>query len=112
MHAPLVARLLSKHASPEGALVSVPPPCEPVAAERVSVGGAVNCAVTLLVLPGVIESVHVDAVHAPEYPEKDDNPDGVAVSDTTVFGGNVVVHVPPVTPFVIVQLIPEGTLIT
>ncbi|HYW50229.1 MAG TPA: hypothetical protein VE861_06470 [Gemmatimonadaceae bacterium] len=39
-------------------------------------------------------------------------PDGVAVSVTTVFGGNVVLHVPLVTPAVIAQLMPLGELVT
>lgn len=63
---PLTARKLSVHDRPPGALVSVPPPCDPVAAASVSVGGAVNCAVMLLVVPGVMVSVQFDALHAPE----------------------------------------------
>ena len=35
-----------------------------------------------------------------------------AGGNITTFGGNVVEQVPPVTPFVIVQLIPDGTLVT
>ena len=62
---PVVAALLSVHDSPDGELVSVPPPCEPVAADSVSTGGAVNCAVTLFIVPGVMVSVQVLAVQAP-----------------------------------------------
>jgi hypothetical protein len=112
VHEPVADALLSVHDRPDGELVSVPPPCDPNAADSVSVGGAVNCAVTLFVVPGVMVIVQVDALQAPEYPEKDDSPDGVAVSETTVFGGKVVLHVPPVSPLVTVQLMPDGTLVT
>ena len=112
VHVPLAATLLRVHVSPAGALVSVPPPCDPVEAERVSVGGAANEAVVLAVRPGVIVTLHVTPVHAPEYPEKDDNPDAVDVSETIVLGGKVVAQVPPVTPTLMVQLMPAGTLVT
>ena len=92
MHVPLAATLLNVQVSPDGALLSVPPPCEPVAADSVSVGGAANDAVALAVRPGVMVTVHVTPVHAPEYPENDDKPEGVAVSETTVLGGKVVAH--------------------
>lgn len=65
VHDPLVARLLSRHDKPLGELVSVPPPCDPVPAASVSVGGAVNCAVTLVVVPGVMVIVQVVAEQAP-----------------------------------------------
>lgn len=109
---PLAAALLSVHERPDGELLIVPPPCDPTAADRASTGGAVNCAVTLFVAPGVIVNVQVDVMQAPLYPENDARPAGVAFSVTTTFGGNVVEQVPPVTPFVIVQLIPDGTLVT
>jgi hypothetical protein len=66
----------------------------------------------LFIVPGVMVSVHVDAVHAPLYPENDAMPAGDALSVTTTFGGKVVAQVPPVTPFVTVQLMPAGTLVT
>lgn len=112
VHDPLAAALLSVHDSPPGALVSVPPPCDPSAAESVSVGGAVNCAVMLFVPPGVMVSVQVDALQAPEYPENELSPEGEALRVTTVFGGNVVTQVPLVTPFVTEQLMPDGILVT
>jgi len=37
-------------------------------------------------------------------------PEGVEVSVTRVFGGNVAEHVPPTTPAVITQLMPDGEL--
>lgn len=112
VHVPVTDVVLSVQASPDGELVSVPPPCEPVAALRVSVGGAANCAVTLDIVPVAIGTVHVVPEHAPVYAENDDRPEGVDVSVTIVFGANVVVHVPPVTPAVIAQLIPAGLLVT
>lgn len=112
VHVPLTAMLLSAQESPDGVLVSVPPPSDPVTAESASVGGAVNCAVTLLVLPVTIVNVQVVPAQAPVYPENDDIPDGVAVRVTTVFGGNVVLHEPAATPTVMEQLMPLGELAT
>ena len=112
VHVPLAAALLSVHVKPDGELLSVPPPSDPAAAESVSVGGAANDAVILAVTPGTIVTVHVTLEQPPVYPENDDNPAGVAESETTVFGGKVVVHVPPVTPALMVQLMPDGTLVT
>lgn len=112
LHVPVADRPLSAHESPDGALVSVPPPSVPVAAESVNVGGAVNCAVTLDVTPVVSGTVHVLPEQAPLNPLNDARPDGVALSVTTVPGGNVVAHVPPATPDVTVHEIPDGTLVT
>lgn len=112
VHVPETDVLLSVHAIPDGALVKVPPPCEPVAAVKLSVGGAANCTVTLVIVPVTIDTVHVVPEQAPVYPENDDKPEGVDVSVTTVFGANVVAHVPPVVPAVIVQVMPAGLLVT
>ena len=62
---PLTAALLSVHVRPEGALLSTPPPCEPVAAESASVGGAANVAVMLDVAPGVVFTVQLTPEQAP-----------------------------------------------
>ena len=109
---PLVAMYVSAQEIPTGALVMVPPPSEPETVAMVSVGGAANCAVTLVIAPVTIVTLHVGPLHAPVKPENELMPDGVDVSVTSVFGGNVVEQVPPTTPAVITQLIPEGELVT
>jgi hypothetical protein len=63
---PVCETPLSVHVNPVGTLLSVPPPSEPEAAERESVGGAWNCAVTLVVVPVASVAVQLVPVHAPE----------------------------------------------
>ncbi len=66
LHAPLVDTPLSVQVSPAGVLTSVPPPADPAWAANVSVGGASNCAVTLLVVPVTIVTLQLVPRHAPE----------------------------------------------
>jgi hypothetical protein len=109
---PIPAELFRVQFTPPGDVVIVPPPAEPLAAEMDSVGGAVNCAVTVRVVPVAIGNTQVAPVHAPEYVVKVERPDGVAVSVTVEFCGNDAAHVPLRVPAVMVQLIPDGLLVT
>lgn len=111
-HVPAAAMFDSAQVSPDGVLLSVPPPSDPVAAASVSVGGAANCAVTTVLVPMTVATVQLVPEHAPVYPLNDERPSGVAVSVTTLLAGKVALQVPPEAPAVIVQLIPAGTLVT
>ncbi len=95
LQVPLVAAWLRVHETPVGALLIVPPPSDPDAADIARVGGAANCAVTAAVAPVTMVVVQVLPLQAPVYPENDARPVGVAVSVTTVLAGKVLVQVPP-----------------
>jgi len=92
--------------------VIVPPPWEPETVAIVSVGGAANCAVTVVIAPVTMVTLQALPLQAPEYPENELIPAGVDVSVTTLFAGNVVEQVPPTMPAVMTQLMPDGELVT
>lgn len=113
VQAPLVVEPLSTQLMPAGELTTVPPPAEPGPAVTVSRwGAALNAALTADVTLLTTAIAQLPPVQAPENPSKLPLFELPPISDTVLPAANVALQIPLVTPAVIVQVMPDGELVT